>query len=95
MKSGIKWLLLSLSVTAAGTGGYFLLRKSSAKLRGDIKSLLSASEATKVEPILNRMTRAELADTYQALKLHFSGVTIMPASLKQRMGLISQKYNIF
>jgi hypothetical protein len=96
MNAAAKGILFALSVAGIGTAGYFLTRKSNKELRLDILGLLPASDWPLFTPILERMTRQELLDTYRVLRTpeNTKTASIDPA-FKVRVIAISKKYNIF
>lgn len=95
MRPVTKLALITATVAAAGLGGYLLLRKSRARLQQDIISLVPATEAATLQPVLDQMSRSELADTLRLIRASKDGVQITDTALKQRLAAISQKYNIF
>lgn len=91
-----KGFLLGLSVIGIGTAGYFLLRKSKEQLKREINNILPASEKNSMDAVLSKMTRQELMDTYKLIKASVTGQKqLLDAALKDRLKLISNKYNIF
>jgi hypothetical protein len=91
-----KIFLFGLCVIGVGTGSYFLLRKSSKEIKQDINDLLPQQEKFTMDGILNKMTRQELLDTYQLIKASVSGKKqLLDSALKERLTLISNRYNIF
>ncbi|MEP7374726.1 MAG: hypothetical protein ABI675_15125 [Chitinophagaceae bacterium] len=91
-----KIFLFGLTVIGVGTAGYFLLRKSRKQNIQEINDILPANEKYTMDSILNRMTRQELLDTYQLIKASVTGQKeLVNTALKERLKLISNKYNIF
>jgi hypothetical protein len=95
MRPVTKVALLSTALAVAGVGGYFLLRKSEKALRQDIIALLPATDIATMQPILNQMSRKELTDVLRLFQLMQKGQQLSDTALKQRLSVISQKYNIF
>jgi hypothetical protein len=95
MKPVARVALISVGIAVAGVGSYMLLRRSREGLQKDIVALIPANEVATLQPILEQMTRAELADTLRLIRATNKGVKITDTALKQRLEAISQKYNIF
>ena len=93
MKKGV---LLGLSFIGIGTAGYFLLRKTKEQIKREINNILPANEKHSMDSVLSKMTRQELMDTHKLIKASVTGQKqLLDAALKNRLKLISNKYNIF